>query len=225
MDKSTKDAINKCLTEIRKGDRESVNTLYDLMAPYIRYIALQYTDNTFDADDLIQDFWRDIFKTAARFVNIGNGYAYLCNAMQKRAEKFRCKNAEQRKVMLHYVDYSGLRYDDENVDFKVAELKHVVGKAIDELSENEKTVLQLCYFMNMSSGGVCRRSRGGNLLCGRFRLQRRYGYRNRELRFENRRLQFCQFKFSQLLQFRFFADQYLRERCRRQLNRLLRQIL
>lgn len=157
MDKSTKDAINKCLTEIRKGDRESVNTLYDLMAPYIRYIALQYTDNTFDADDLIQDFWRDIFKTAARFVNIGNGYAYLCNAMRKRAEKFRCKNAEQRKVMLHYVDYSGLRYDDEKVDFKMAELKHVVGKAIDELSENEKTVLQLCYFMNMSVREISRK--------------------------------------------------------------------
>lgn len=170
MDKSTKDAINKCLTEIRKGDRESVNALYDLIAPHIRYIALQYTDNTFDADDLIQDFWRDIFKIAGKFVNIGNGYVYLCKVMKKRAEVFRYKNAESRNFTLHYVDYSGLRYDDENVDLKMAELKHVVGKAIDELPENEKTVLQLCYFMNMSVREISRKLDIPKSTVGRLKL-------------------------------------------------------
>ncbi len=170
MDNNTKNAINKCLTEIRKGDRESVNTLYDLMAPYIRYIALQYIDNTFDADDLIQDFWRDIFKTAAKFVNIGNGYVYLCKIMKKRALAFRRKNVSRRKVALHYVDYSGLRYDDENVDFKMAELKHVVGKAIDELPDNEKTVLQLSYFMNMTVREISRELNMTKSTVGRLKL-------------------------------------------------------
>lgn len=150
MDKSTKDAINKCLTEIRKGDRESVNTLYDLMAPYIRYIALQYTDNTFDADDLIQDFWRDIFKIAAKFVAGRNGYAFLCGIMQKRARDFNRKHNNRGAVSLRYIDFAALSYDDENVDFALAELKHIVGQAVDELPKNERKVLQLSYFMNMS---------------------------------------------------------------------------
>ena len=152
MDKVTENAINKCLKEIKKGERESVNTLYDLIAPYIRYIALQYTDdnNIFDADDLVQDFWRDIFKIAAKFVAGRNGYAFLCGIMQKRARDFNRKHNNRSAVSLRYIDFAALSYDDENVDFALAELKHVVGKAIDELPENEKTVLQLSYFMNMS---------------------------------------------------------------------------
>lgn len=170
MDKITEDAVNKSLNDIKRGVRESVDTLYDLMAPYIRYTALRYTDNAFDADDLVQDFWKDIFKIASKFVNLQNGYAYLVKVMRKRAIVFMRKHDRPQVVSLRYIDYAELRYDDDNVDFMIAELKQVVGKAIDALPKNEKIVLQLCYFNKMSVREISRELNIPKSTVGRLKL-------------------------------------------------------
>lgn len=149
MEKVNQQAVNNCLVEIKKGDRESVNKLYELVAPSIRYIALQYADNSFDADDLVQDFWRDIFRIAEKFINIRNGYAFLCRVMQRRALNYYKKNKARKKKNVGFIDYSLIAYD-ANVDFALVELKTAVEKAIAYLDENEKIVIQLSYFMNLT---------------------------------------------------------------------------
>lgn len=44
--------------------------LHEEISPTIRYIALKYLKNDFDADDLVQDFWADIYKIAAPFISV-----------------------------------------------------------------------------------------------------------------------------------------------------------
>ena len=128
MEKVNQQAVNNCLVEIKKGDRESVNKLYELVAPSIRYIALQY---------------------AEKFINIRNGYAFLCRVMQRRALNYYKKNKARKKKNVGFIDYSLIAYD-ANVDFALVELKTAVEKAIADLDENEKIVIQLSYFMNLT---------------------------------------------------------------------------
>ena len=56
-----------CVLEIPKS-------LYELMSPTIRYIALKYLKNESEADDLVQDFWYDIKKYANGFLIYKNAY-------------------------------------------------------------------------------------------------------------------------------------------------------
>ena len=41
MDKETKKTLNELLTRIRQGDTDSISSLYEIMSPTVRYIALR----------------------------------------------------------------------------------------------------------------------------------------------------------------------------------------
>ena len=56
MDKKKRDQINDCLKGVKRGERDALVSLYDLISPTLRFIALKYLKNEQDAEDLEQDF-------------------------------------------------------------------------------------------------------------------------------------------------------------------------
>ena len=77
MDRGTKESLNDLLVRVREGDEGSVDELYGIMAPTVRYIALKYLRIESDADDLVRDVWLDIHKYAQKLYLITNTYSYL----------------------------------------------------------------------------------------------------------------------------------------------------
>lgn len=136
--------VNGALLKIKRGDEEGVNELYREISHTLRYIALKYLQNDEEADDLVQDFWADIFHIAAKASYIYNGFAYLCKVMNRRAIT-RYKKINGSKEVIGYVDYASI--DSASADFSdETDLRITVESAMNLLDEQEKIVIQETYF-------------------------------------------------------------------------------
>lgn len=145
MDTNKKKQINLCLLKIKEERRrEPVEELYELISATVRHIALKYLHNKELADELIQDFWGDIYKIADKFVFYYDGMAYLCKVVKNRAiNKYRSVRRERERII--YVDYSSYTaLYGEHIDR--AELLMIVGDAMSKLSNTEKIIIQSTYF-------------------------------------------------------------------------------
>lgn len=147
MDNKTKKLIDKCLMGIKKRDIKSLEKLYDLVSPNIRYIALKYLKHEEDADDLVQDFWSDIFRTADKYYYFCNGFSYLCRIMTRKAIN-RYKKLNNDRLKVHFVDYSNIENCNCNIvtDANNIELKIEVEKSFRELNDKERIIIQQTYF-------------------------------------------------------------------------------
>ena len=139
-------SINECLVQIKRTRKiEYVETLYDLIAPAVRHIALKYLHDGALADDLVQDFWADIYKIADGYGFYFNAYAYLCRVATNRAiNKYRRLKNESAYVT--YVDYSSVELSSGIAESDHADLIISVEQAMKTLSETERIVIQSTYF-------------------------------------------------------------------------------
>lgn len=145
MDKQKLSAINSCIAGIKKRDENSVNMLYDLIASVIGYIAYKYLKDV-DTEDLIQDFWASIYDLADKFILMTNGYGYLCKTMNRMAINRRKKLYGDNVKTIHYVDYSRLKYSDDNRSIEEINFKMNVEKAMEKLDDTERLIMQLTIF-------------------------------------------------------------------------------
>lgn len=144
MNKERKDTINKYLLGVRSGDEHCLELLYEEISPTIRYIALKYLRNDFDADDLVQDFWADIHNIAAGFIFLQNAFSYLSKVMTRRAiNRYKSLNRQKQKIV-GYVDYESVKQYITNME--QMEINDAVEAAMKKLTETEKIIIQLTYF-------------------------------------------------------------------------------
>lgn len=87
MDIKKKNEITNCLKGVKNGDESALVSLYDLISPTLRFIALKYLRNETDAEDLEQDFWIHISKIAEKFSYFQNAYSYLCKSHDKHGNQ------------------------------------------------------------------------------------------------------------------------------------------
>lgn len=139
-------SINDCLTEIqRTGKIEYAERLYDLTVTALRHIAIKYLGDIELADELLQDFWADIYKIADGFVFKRNGYAYLCRVMTNRAIN-KYKKISKEKARVSYVDYSETAVPDGNDEAAGVDLILTVEQSLKQLGELERIIIQSTYF-------------------------------------------------------------------------------
>ncbi len=172
MDKATKELINQYLKGIKAGDNECLELLYSRISANLRHIALKYLKNADDADDLVQDFWADIYKTAKGFVFSQNGFSYLCNTMTWMAIN-RCKklHKESHKNSDIYVNYSAFEQGSYNEKFDQSEQNILINNAINKLSEVERIIIQLVFFEDKSTRGIARELKISKSLVSKLKIK------------------------------------------------------
>lgn len=147
--------VNEAILAVCKGDAAGVSALYAEIAPAIRYIALKYVRNDTDADDLVQDFWADIYKIARGYSYIGNGCSYLFKVMTRRAITRYKELYRGKELAVSYVDYAALDYSAESF-LERAELCAEVDRAMRLLTEEERIVIQEIYFEDKKLRAIAR---------------------------------------------------------------------
>ena len=166
MDKQEKAEINDCLQKIKNGDSGAVHRLYEVVGFRFEYIALKYLKNNEDAEDLIQDFWADIFEIADGFYYFKNGYSYLSKVIKNRALNRYHQIYGEKKHVTEYVDYSQIRSFENpivNLEYKLA-----VEEAFKTMTHQQRVIMQLRIFedkkiediakeLNMSKSDVSRK--------------------------------------------------------------------
>ncbi len=144
MEKSRVQEINKLISQIAHGDENSVCTLYEIMSPTLRYIALKYLRNEHDASDLVQDFWADIVKISQKFHFFQNGFSYLSKVLTNMAINRYYAINKDKKATAQFVDYTQISSFDDEFDKK--QLRYDVSIAISKLTDIEKIIIQETYF-------------------------------------------------------------------------------
>lgn len=148
MDAITREKINGCLVAINKGEKGAIEELHSLVAPSLRYIALRYLRKEQEADDLVQDFWADIYEIAKGYRFVCNGFGYLCKTMTNRALNRR-RNLVSENNCVELTEYIDYRAVDNFASDDTAEGVHtrmVVEEAMQSLNDKERAVLQRIYF-------------------------------------------------------------------------------
>ena len=97
------------------------------------------------ADDLVQEFWGDIFKIATSYVFIQNGFNFLCKIMMRRALNA-LKKSTREKGNVVYVDYGAIENFAVEQSDELIELRIMIDNAMSKLSDEEKHVIQEIYF-------------------------------------------------------------------------------
>jgi len=155
MDEQAKSVINHCLSGIKNRDDKFIDLLYEVISPTIRFIAMKYLQNSFDSDDLVQDFWADIYKIADNFVFVQNGYMYLCKTMTRMALNRYCKLHHDRQIEVRFVDYhKELVIGEDEAFIDDLSLRTMVDAAMDELTDTEKLAVQLTFFESKTVRGM-----------------------------------------------------------------------
>lgn len=169
MDEEAKVKVTDCLLAIRSGDDKSVEELYNLISPTIRYIALKYLKDVSNANDLVQDFWRDIGRIAHGFVFSKSGYAYLCKVMTRYALN-RYKQLHNSNVKnVNFVDYENISSIEDEDNLEKVEIRILIEGAMNQLSETEKIVIQSTYYQNKTLRGIAKELGVSKTQVGRIR--------------------------------------------------------
>lgn len=145
MQGDERDKIEKVVKRIKSGERILVDELYDLISTPIRHIAYKYLHNYDDADELIQDFWADIYTILDSYYYLKNAYGYLCKIVKHRAiDRYRLLHKNEA-VYIDFVDYGSIR-NNSILTFEQLELQIEVDQAIKKLPRIQAIIIQAMFF-------------------------------------------------------------------------------
>ena len=147
------------LERVILGDRKSFTALYDKFYPQVFKTAFGYLNNNFDADEIVQDVFIEVHRSAKKF-NHKSGlstwiYRITVNKsldklrFQKSAKRFSFFSAilfnEDNRLTENIADTSNHGLDADN-----KELEKIIRKAMDTLPETQRTAFVLTQVEDLS---------------------------------------------------------------------------
>lgn len=146
MENKRKKEINKCLIAIKlEKDMQSVCRLHELTGHTWHYIAFKYLGNNIDADDVVQDFWANIFVVADKYRHNTNAFAYLSKTFTNMVINYCIKKGRDVNRVSNYIDCENMASDNGSC-IEDTLINSVIASAINLLSEQEKEVIHMMFF-------------------------------------------------------------------------------
>ncbi len=174
MEGEERDKIEKLVKQINLGEYNLINELHSLISVPIRHIAYKYLHDKLDAEDLVQDFWAEIYKILKLYRFNKNAYGYLCKVIRNKAiDRYR-KLHKHQEVYIDYVDYGSLT-NYQNLSIERIELHLMMEQAFKRLTKLQAIIIQAVYFekctireiakeLKMSSTEVCRQKQNAIMI-------------------------------------------------------------
>jgi len=127
------------------------------MGNRLKFIAIKFFKNSYDADDLVQDFWLDIKKHCSKFWYSTNGYGYLAKILQNMAiTKLRKASKRQPPLTLNdIIEFEDKKYDFERT-IRQASLCETFERGMNLMTEEERKVFALICYEEMTVRGIAK---------------------------------------------------------------------
>lgn len=143
---------SSCLKAIAEGSEKALKQLYTLYSDKVYNTIISYTKNEEDAEEVLQDVFITIYKSASSFQYNSSISTWIYRiSINKSLDFLRKKNSKKRSgifTSLYVKDTAEIKH--ESTDFihpgiqleQKENAKHLFN-AIDKLSENQKTAFIL----------------------------------------------------------------------------------
>jgi RNA polymerase sigma-70 factor (ECF subfamily) len=140
---------------VAEGDRKALAQLYQRFAPSLLAVALRILGERREAEDLLHDVFLEVWRQAAQFDPArGTVRAWLLMRMRSRSLDRRKSAGFSRVVSLE--DQDDVRAT-AGEDDALAPDRSAVRRALGELPEDQRVVLELGYFEGLSSTEIAAR--------------------------------------------------------------------
>lgn len=146
-----KQEIEHCLNKILEGDKNGVEVLYDLMQSKLYFLAFKYLHNEREVENLLSDFWTNIYSIAKKYKYSLNAYNYLntvvINMALMRLRKR--KTILKREISLTpelLEKYEAIQFEVNNALVSVSDLRQSFKKGFKMLNDTEKMIIYMIYW-------------------------------------------------------------------------------
>ena len=138
--------INILIVQVSQGNTFALEGLSRLVSARMLSIALSIVKNRMTAEDVVQDSFLRIVKSAHLFKPQTNGYAWICKITQNVA--LNTLRAENRRRSDNIDDMFNLSSDDDVAEQSASKL--MLKQAMQGLTDLEKKVIYQKYFMDFT---------------------------------------------------------------------------
>jgi RNA polymerase sigma-70 factor (ECF subfamily) len=147
------------LSEIKSGNQKALEKLFLLLKNNIYSVALSYTRNREDAEEITQDVFVEIFQSAATFKGDSSVKTWACRiAINKSLDFIRYKNRKKRFAILTSlfsketgeVKFHQPDFNHPGISLENKEMAQYLFAAIDKLPESQQTAFILLKLEGMS---------------------------------------------------------------------------
>ena len=147
------------LERVILGDRKSFTALYDKFYPQVFKTAFGYLNNNFDADEIVQDVFIEVHRSAKRFNHKSSLSTWIYRiTVNKSLDKLRFQKSAKR-----FSFFSAFLFNEDNslteniadtsnhgLDADNKELEKIIRKAMDTLPETQRTAFILTQVEDLS---------------------------------------------------------------------------
>ncbi|WP_310485307.1 sigma-70 family RNA polymerase sigma factor [Chamaesiphon sp. VAR_48_metabat_403] len=141
---------------LRQGNQNALSLLYDRYSGLVYTLALKLLDRVDEAEDLTQDVFLSFWKQEKFDPTRAKLSSYLCLITRSRAsDKLRSRASEQKSIVkLQHI--SGSETDRPTLLDSVtsAEEQNLVRQSLSLLSEQQRQILALSYYQNLSQSAI-----------------------------------------------------------------------
>jgi RNA polymerase sigma-70 factor, ECF subfamily len=146
------------LYAIATGCEESFAELYDRYKTVLFNIIFRLINNRVEAEDVLQDAFFQIWQKASYFDKTrGRGFTWIVTISRRRAiDKIRSISSQNRIGIESHFPKTDRFFNAEEELFQT-QRKNVIQKAITHLPEEQRKLVKLSYFENLSQSEIADR--------------------------------------------------------------------
>lgn len=153
-----KQRISELVRKIQNGDKSAFDELYKLTSERAYFVALEFTKNNQDAEDILQESYIKALSKINELDKPESFSSWLNQIVANKSKDFLKKKkpmlfeAEENEVFEVLPDEDTSFSPEENLD--QAELQKTVMEVLDELSEEKRACVMMMYFEELSVGEI-----------------------------------------------------------------------
>ncbi|PKL78422.1 MAG: RNA polymerase subunit sigma-70 [Ignavibacteriae bacterium HGW-Ignavibacteriae-4] len=133
------------IQQIANGDKRAFRELYDLHSAKVYNIALSYSQDVSDAEEITQDVFTSIFKYASKFKSESKVSTWIYRITVNTALNYQKKKKRARFFSLTDSEYEKPDFNHPGTILEYQEQNQLLFKAINTLPESQKSAFILSY--------------------------------------------------------------------------------
>ncbi len=153
-----KQRIAELVSQIQSGDNSAFDELYKLTSERAYFVALEFTKNNQDAEDILQESYIKALSKISELDKPESFSSWLNQIVANKSKDFLKKKkpmlfeAEENEVFEALPDEDTSFSPEESLD--QTELQKTVMEVLDELSEEKRACVLMMYFEELSVGEI-----------------------------------------------------------------------
>lgn len=153
-----KQRIAELVGKVQSGDKSAFDELYKLTSERAYFVALEFTKNNQDAEDILQESYIKALSKIKELDKPESFSSWLNQIVANKSKDFLKKKkptlfeAEENEVFEALPDEDTSFSPEENLDRN--ELQKTVMEILDELSEEKRACVLMMYFEELSVGEI-----------------------------------------------------------------------